>query len=94
MTESPNTSGRPSKTQLKREMAELQVLGQKLLSLKPHQLKALALPEALVDAVELGQRLNKQEAIRRHTQYIGRVMRDLDEETVARIKQYLGALKR
>lgn len=94
MSDSNERSVRPSKTQRKREMAELQVLGEKLLLLKAKQLKNLMLSEELMQAVALGQRLTKKEAVRRHAQYIGKLMRDLDDETIVRIKQYLEVLNR
>jgi ribosome-associated protein len=92
--DSVDKSLRPSKTQLKREMTELQTLGLKLLQLNKQQLKKLELPEGLADAVTLGQRISKQEAKRRQAQYIGRLMRDLDEDMLAKIKRYLEAMNR
>ena len=83
---------RPSKTQLKREMTELQNLGLKLVGLNAKQLKTLELPEELAEAVALGQRLTKHEALRRHAQYIGRIMRKTEEETMRRIKRYIKTL--
>jgi ribosome-associated protein len=85
---------RPSKTQLKREMTELQKLGLKLVELNAKQLKTLELPEELAEAVALGQRITKHEALRRHSQYIGRIMRKTDEETMTRIKRFIEKLMR
>jgi ribosome-associated protein len=85
---------RPSKSQRKREMTALQDMGQKLLTLKSEKLKALALPDQLIEAIALAQRLTRHEAIRRQGQYIGRLMRDLDEDTINQIKRYLEAIKR
>ena len=84
----------PSKSQRKRDMTALQTIGQRLIKLNPAQLKALDLPEGLLDAVVLAQRLPKHEALRRQMQYIGRMMRVADEELVARITRYLEALNR
>lgn len=92
--ESNDKSLRPSKTQRKREMEELQMLGEKLLKLNHQQLSRLMLPEELIDAITLAQRITKHEAMRRQTQYIGRLMRSLDEEILMQIKQFLEGLKR
>lgn len=43
---------KPSKTQRKREMHELQALGARLVELNSEQLDAVALPEDLRDAVD------------------------------------------
>lgn len=72
-----------SKTQRKRQMTDLQVLGAALVKLSPEQLARLDLPERLRDAVLECQRFNKHEAIRRQIQYIGRIMRDLDAAPIA-----------
>lgn len=68
-----------SKSQMKRESEALQQLGEELVSLKPTELAKVPLDEELQDAVELGQRLQgKREALRRHLQFIGRLMRSRD----------------
>ena len=69
---------KPSKTQRKREMHELQGLGARLVELNPQQLDEIGLPEDLRDAVEFAQRTTKHEARRRQMQYIGKLMRKVD----------------
>ena len=69
---------KPSKTQRKREMHELQALGARLVELNSAQLDSVALPEDLRDAVDRAQRITKHEARRRQLQYIGRLMRSVD----------------
>lgn len=59
-------------------MTELQDLGEQLLALQPSKLRALSLPESLVDAIELARRITSREGLRRQRQYIGRLMRDVD----------------
>jgi ribosome-associated protein len=71
---------RPSKSQLKREMTELQDLGERLLKLQPSKLRALPIPPELLEAVELAQRINSREGLRRQRQYIGRLMRAVDSQ--------------
>src|SRR5258706_6864069 len=73
---------KPSKTELKRVMHELQALGERLIGLNPEQLAAIALPENLHEAVEQARRITKHEARRRQLQYIGRLMRDVDPEPI------------
>lgn len=69
---------RPSKTQLKQAMHELQALGMQLVELSPGHLKTLQLPEDLYRAVSDCQRFPQREARRRQLQYIGKLMRSLD----------------
>jgi ribosome-associated protein len=73
---------KPSKTQRKRAMHELQELGERLIELNPEQLATIALPENLHDAVEQARRITKHEARRRQLQYIGRLMRAVDPEPI------------
>jgi ribosome-associated protein len=74
---------RPSKTQRKREMHARQALGQRLVDLNTDQLARLALPETLLGAIVLAQRVNGHEARRRQLQYVGKLMRDSDYEAIA-----------
>jgi ribosome-associated protein len=69
---------KPSKTQRKREMHELQALGARLVELNSEQLASVALPEDLHQAIEQVRRMTKHEARRRQMQYIGRLMRSVD----------------
>ena len=69
---------RPSKTQVKREMAALQALGEQLVALSGERLARLDLPDELRDAVRDARRFTQHEARRRQLQYIGRLMREVD----------------
>ena len=73
---------KPSKTQRKRAMHELQALGARLVELNSDQLAAVALPEDLREAVEQARRITRHEARRRQLQYIGRLMRSVDPEAI------------
>jgi ribosome-associated protein len=73
---------RPSKTQRKKEMHDLQALGERLVVLNSGQLDAIGLPEDLRSAVAEAARITRHEARRRQMQYIGRLMRDLDAEPI------------
>lgn len=75
---------RPNKSQLKREMQELQELGVELVKLPPERLAELALPEKLVDAIELARRITSHGAQKRQRQYIGGLLSKLDDVTAIR----------
>ncbi|MDP4536579.1 ribosome biogenesis factor YjgA [Alkalimonas collagenimarina] len=72
-----------SKTQVKREMEALQKLGEELISLPPTLRAKIPLDEELQDAIILADKLSKKrEALRRHIQFIGRLMRSRDIEPI------------
>jgi ribosome-associated protein len=73
---------RPSKSQRKRDMQQLQELGVQLLELTQTELQSLSLPEALLEALSLARRLKSHESRRRQAQLIGKLMRDIDPEPV------------
>jgi len=83
------TDERPSKSQLKREMHALQVLGVDLVELPKDALKRMPMPENLADAVREARRITDHEGKRRQVQYIGRVMRTLTEDEVAALRTAL-----
>ena len=68
----------PSKTKIKKQMLELQNLGEQLAALNKDQLNELDLPENLRDAINEVKRMTKFGAISRQMQYIGRLMRGVD----------------
>ena len=71
----------------KRATQELTKLGEGLITLRSEQLAALALPELLAEAVAEAQRLTSFGAKRRQTLFIGKLMRKLDEDSVAAIRK-------
>lgn len=71
---------RPSKSQRKREMHDLQVLGAALAELPPDRLAATSMPDALRDAIDEYNRTRSHEGRRRQMQYIGKQMRQADVE--------------
>jgi ribosome-associated protein len=73
----------------KRASHELTSLGEQLLTLRPQQVAALALPERLEEAVAEARRLTSFAAKRRQTLFIGKLIRKLDEESVAAIRKAL-----
>ncbi len=68
----------PSKSQLKREMLELQELGESLIDMPESELAKLALPDQLLDAVLDAKKMSKRGALHRQKQFIGKVMRRID----------------
>ncbi len=76
---------KPSKSELKRQMLALQKLGEQLLTLPRGELDRLALPDQLVDALLLAQRIKSREGRRRQLQYIGKLMRTIDAEPIQRV---------
>jgi len=84
----------PSKTKIKKQMIELQKLGEQLAALNKDQLKELDLPENLRDAINEVKRITKFGAISRQMQYIGRLMRDIDPAPiVAKLEIWNGTSK-
>lgn len=75
-----------SKTDLKKHSAHLQTVGERLLTLKASLLQRLTLPDALLDAVAEANRISDFEGRRRQLQYVGKLMRRLDEDQVAAIE--------
>lgn len=83
------SGGEPSKTELKRESTELQKLGEALLTLRADLMQRLELPESLLGALEELRRITSFEGRRRQLQYVGKLMRGLDEETCESIRDAL-----
>lgn len=72
-----------SKSQVKREMEALQKLGEELLALAPASRAKVPMDDELKDALLLADKLSsKREALRRHIQFIGRLMRSRDIEPI------------
>ena len=74
---------RPSKTQRKKQSHALQSLGEQLVALTEAKLKLIPLTATLRDAVLEAQRTRSHEGKRRQRQYIGKLMRDADPDTIA-----------
>jgi ribosome-associated protein len=78
-----------SRTDLKKESTELQKLGVSLLTLRSGLMQRLALPEKLVEALAEANRITNFEGKRRQMQYIGKLMRGLDEDALQSIRDAL-----
>jgi len=77
-----NESQYKSKTQAKKEADELQKLGEELTQLSIPQLKRMGLPDALFSALIEARSITSNVAGRRHRQFIGTLMRDVDPEPI------------
>ena len=82
-----------SKTDLKRESTELQKLGEDLLELRQDAMLQLVtqehVPEALHEAIREAKKITNFEGKRRQMQFVGKLMRKLDEEQVQAIRAAL-----
>lgn len=74
-----------SKTEQKKAMERLQALGERLADLPLNRLKKMPLSEGLLAALEELKRLKSMEAIRRQKQFIGKLMRDENEEAILNV---------
>ena len=79
----------PSRTELKRESDELQKLGESLLTLRADLMAKVDLPEKLVEAVAEAKRITNFEGKRRQMQFIGKLMRKLDEDAIDSVRAAL-----
>jgi ribosome-associated protein len=75
----------PSRSELKQESERLQALGLELLTLRGELLDSLPLTERLQEAVAEAGRITSPEAMRRHKQLIGKLMREQEPATVEAI---------
>ena len=78
-----------SKSEIKRDAEALKKLGTELVELSAQELERVPLDEKLLASIKLAQKVQR-EARRRQIQYIGKLLRNVDEEP---IRQALGKLK-
>ncbi len=80
----------PSKTALKRQMTALQKLGETLVELSDRELATMPIEdERLREVIQEARGIRSHSARRRHLQYLGKLMRDIDP---APIEQALEAM--
>ena len=84
---------RPSKSELKRQMNELQKLGEQLVAEPRDRVKRVPMPEDVRDAILMCQTITNHEGRRRQLQFVGKMMRTLDEEEVAVIQRTIDSWK-
>jgi hypothetical protein len=78
-----------SRTDLKRESTELQALGEQLMDLRAGLFAALPLSDKLVEAIKDAKRITNFEGKRRQMQFVGKLMRQLDEATLQAVREAL-----
>ena len=71
-----------SRTQIKNEMKALQDLGAELVVLNDEQLGKLPLNDKLLAAVAESRNIKQHIARKRHLKYVGKLLRDMDEEAI------------
>lgn len=84
---------RPSKSQKKRDMIALQKLGEQLVNEPTDRVKRAPLPEDVREAILECQRITNHEGRRRQMQFVGKKMRELDEEDVAALQRAIDSWK-
>jgi ribosome-associated protein len=83
-----------SKTDLKRESAERQALGEALLTLRADLFDRLGLGDKLKEAIADARRISDFEGRRRQMQFIGKLMRGLDEAAIDAVRAALADQQR
>jgi len=82
-----------SKSQRKRDMTALQDLGVELEALAKDRLARVPMPESLADAIHAARKINSHEGKRRQMQFVGKIMRGLDDDEVDAIRNALDGFK-
>ncbi|MDB5861269.1 MAG: hypothetical protein JWQ76_4958 [Ramlibacter sp.] len=83
------TGGEPSRTELKKASDDLQKLGEALLTLRGDLFERLDLPEKLVDALDALKKITNFEGRRRQSQFVGKLMRNLEPERQQAVRDAL-----
>lgn len=84
---------RPSKSELKRQSNELQKLGEQLVDAPRDRVKRVPMPDEVRDAILMCQTITNHEGRRRQLQYVGKMMRSLNEDEVAVIQRTIDSWK-
>jgi ribosome-associated protein len=84
---------RPSKSELKRQMDELQKLGAQLVAEPRDRVKRVPMPEDVKEAILMCQTITNHEGRRRQLQFVGKKMRSLTDEEVAVIQRTIDSWK-
>ncbi len=82
-------SDTPSRTDRKRESDELQKLGEELLGLRADLMARLPLSDKLVEAIADAKHISNFEGKRRQLQFVGKLMRKLDAQTLEQVRAAL-----
>ncbi len=91
-TDTPPEQG-PSRSARKRASDELQALGEQVAELPAATIAGLPLPERFADALVEAKRLKGFGARRRQAQYLGKLMRRLDEDALLALRAAVSATR-
>lgn len=72
----------PSKSQLKRDAHEIKELGEAMINLSKADLAKIPLPEDILDAIRVAQKIPKRGALKRQIQLIGKLLRQTEIEPI------------
>jgi len=72
-----------SKSQRKRECDEVLALGEKMITLNQEELAQITMDDELRRAIDEAQRIKANSALKRQKHFIAKLMRGLDDETLA-----------
>jgi ribosome-associated protein len=84
----------PSKSEIKRELAGLQRLAERLLSVGPTQWQRMGFGPKMMEALEESARVKGNNAMRRHIRRLGKLLRDEDSERVSALFADIDNLQR
>ena len=90
----PEPEEKKSKTRLKKEMIELQKLGERLIELPNSYLRKIGLPQELLETVLNAKEVRTHGARRRQKQRIGVLMREADPVHVQKMLDEFGQARR
>ena len=82
----------PSTSEVKRQMLARQDLAKTLSELGLDSLKTIPVEESLRDAIRETHKIRSFGALKRHKQYLGKLMRALDEDEIKAIQDRLDAI--
>jgi ribosome-associated protein len=75
----------PSKSAMKRQMTALQDLGEALVALTPKEMARIPIADdTLLAAIDLARTIHSNSGLRRQMQYIGKLMRGIDAQPIAK----------
>jgi ribosome-associated protein len=83
----------PSKSEIKRQMLARQDLAKTLSQLSSDAIKSLPVDEKLKEKLLETEKIKSFGAIKRHTLYLGKLMRPYDDEEIAAIQARLDAIQ-
>lgn len=83
------TYEKPSKSEIKRRLEARQNLAEEISKMTPDKWKQMPLPERLLEPLQETANVRSHGGIRRHIQYLGKIMGALSEDEVNAIKQSL-----